>query len=138
LSCSSPLTRRLTSPAQPLWWTAVRPCPKAPTSASTRAKEMTREGRLHNRVSLVTGAARGIGLAAARALAQEGARVMMCDVDADVLEIAADELLKDGLRVQAARADVANRDSMVRAIEATVAAWGQLDVLVSNAAIGDD
>ena len=99
---------------------------------------MTREGRLHNRVSLVTGAARGIGLAAARALAQEGARVMMCDVDADVLQIAADELLKDGLRVQAARADVANRDSMVRAIEATVAAWGQLDVLVSNAAIGDD
>ena len=53
---------------------------------------MTREGRLHNRVSLVTGAARGIGLAAARALAQEGARVMMCDVDADVLQIAADEL----------------------------------------------
>ena len=99
---------------------------------------MTREGRLHNRVSLVTGAARGIGLAAARALAQEGARVMMCDVDSDVLQLAVDELLKDGLRVQAARADVANRDSMVRAIEATVAAWGQLDVLVSNAAIGDD
>ena len=99
---------------------------------------MTREGRLHNRVSLVTGAARGIGLAAAHALAQEGARVMMCDVDADVLQIAADELLKDGLRVQAARADVANRDSMARAVEAAVAAWGQLDVLVSNAAIGDD
>lgn len=97
---------------------------------------MTKDGRLQDRVALVTGAARGIGLAAARALAQEGARVMLCDIDADVLQSAADELLKDGLRVRTARADVSDRDSIAKAVEAA-AGWGRLDVLVSNAAIID-
>jgi NAD(P)-dependent dehydrogenase (short-subunit alcohol dehydrogenase family) len=99
---------------------------------------MAKDGRLHDRVALVTGAARGIGLAAARALAREGARVMICDIDADVLRAAADELLKDGLQAKACAADVADRASLVRVVDAAIAAWGRLDVLVSNAAITDD
>ena len=99
---------------------------------------MADAGRLAQRVALVTGAARGIGLAAAGALAQEGARVMLGDIDTDVLMAAVAELQKDGLQVQAVTVDVADRDSIARAMNAVIAAWGQLDILVSNAAIVDD
>jgi NAD(P)-dependent dehydrogenase (short-subunit alcohol dehydrogenase family) len=95
-------------------------------------------GRLQDRVALVTGAARGIGLAAARALAQEGARVMLCDIDADVLREAADGLQGNGLQVQSITADVSDPASLARAVAAAVSAWGRLDILVSNAAITDD
>ncbi|MEZ5831818.1 MAG: SDR family oxidoreductase [Dongiaceae bacterium] len=98
---------------------------------------MTRPGKLNGRVALVTGAARGIGLAAARALAQEGARVMLCDIDADVLQEATDGLRDEGLQVQSIPADVSDQASIVRAVEAA-AAVGRLDILVSNAAISDE
>jgi NAD(P)-dependent dehydrogenase (short-subunit alcohol dehydrogenase family) len=93
---------------------------------------------LEHRVALVTGAARGIGLAAARALAEEGARVMLCDIDQDPLRTAADELLGGGLQVGATATDVADRDGLAHAVEAAVGKWGRLDILVSNAAITDD
>ncbi len=96
---------------------------------------MAKNGRLHDRVALVTGAARGIGLAAARALALEDARVMICDIDEDVLQAAANELVKEGLQVRATGADVADRASLDRVVGGAIAAWGRLDVLVSNAAI---
>jgi NAD(P)-dependent dehydrogenase (short-subunit alcohol dehydrogenase family) len=95
-------------------------------------------GRLQDRVALVTGAARGIGLAAARVLAEEGARVLMCDRDEDVVQGAADDLGREGLTVQAVKADVSDQASIAHAVAAAVAAWGRLDILVSNAAITDD
>jgi NAD(P)-dependent dehydrogenase (short-subunit alcohol dehydrogenase family) len=99
---------------------------------------MTMGTRLEERVALVTGAARGIGLAAARTLAGEGARVMLCDVDEDVLQEATGDLRKDGLQVQSIAADVSDEASIERAVTATAAAWGRLDILVSNAAISDE
>ena len=95
-------------------------------------------GRLQDRVALVTGAARGIGLAAARVLAEEGARVLMCDLDEDVVLVAANDLLKEELTVKAIKADVSDQASISDAVAATVSAWGRLDILVSNAAITDD
>jgi NAD(P)-dependent dehydrogenase (short-subunit alcohol dehydrogenase family) len=99
---------------------------------------MQKVGRLQDRAALVTGAARGIGLAATRALAQEGARVLMCDLDEDVVLSAADALREEGLTVQALKADVSNQDSIAQAVAAAVTAWGRLDILISNAAITDD
>jgi NAD(P)-dependent dehydrogenase (short-subunit alcohol dehydrogenase family) len=99
---------------------------------------MQKVGRLQDRAALVTGAARGIGLAATRALAQEGARVLMCDLDEDVVLSAADALREEGLTVQALQADVSNQDSIAQAVAAAVTAWNRLDILVSNAAITDD
>jgi NAD(P)-dependent dehydrogenase (short-subunit alcohol dehydrogenase family) len=99
---------------------------------------MTMGTRLEGRAALVTGAARGIGLAAARALAQEGARVMLCDVDQDVLQEATGDLLNEGLHVQSIWADVSDQASIERAVSAAVTAWARLDILVSNAAIGDE
>ena len=95
-------------------------------------------GRLQDRVALVTGAARGIGLAATRALAEEGARVLMCDLDEEVVRRAADDLLKERLTVKATMADVADQTSVAQAVATAVTSWGRLDILVSNAAITDD
>jgi NAD(P)-dependent dehydrogenase (short-subunit alcohol dehydrogenase family) len=95
-------------------------------------------GRLQDRVALVTGAARGIGLAAARVLAEEGVRVLMCDLDEDVAQDAAGDLRKEGLTIQAVKADVSDQASIVHAVETAISAWGRLDILVSNAAITDD
>ena len=95
-------------------------------------------GRLQDRVALVTGAARGIGLAAARALAEDGARVLMCDRDEDIVLAAAGALLNDGLTVKATKTEVSNQASVAQAVAAAVDAWGRLDILVSNAAITDD
>jgi NAD(P)-dependent dehydrogenase (short-subunit alcohol dehydrogenase family) len=94
--------------------------------------------RLKDRVALVTGAARGIGLAAARAFLEEGARVTLCDIDEAPLQAVVADLLRSSLPVQAVPVDVSDRASIVSAVAATIAAWGQLDVLVSNAAITDD
>jgi NAD(P)-dependent dehydrogenase (short-subunit alcohol dehydrogenase family) len=95
-------------------------------------------GRLQDRVALVTGAARGIGLAATRVLAEQGARVLMCDLDEDVVLRAVDDLRKDGLTVQAVKADVSSQASIADAVAAAVSAWDRLDILVSNAAVTDD
>jgi NAD(P)-dependent dehydrogenase (short-subunit alcohol dehydrogenase family) len=99
---------------------------------------MARQGRLEDRVALITGAARGIGLAAARAFLEEGARVTLCDIDEPPLQAAVADLLRSRLPVQAVPADVSDRGSIAAAVAATVAAWGQLDILVANAAITDD
>ena len=95
-------------------------------------------GRLQDRVALVTGAARGIGLAAARVLAEQGARVLMCDRDEDVVLAAANDLLTQGLTIKATKTDVSDQASLADAVAMAVAAWGRLDILVSNAAITDD
>jgi NAD(P)-dependent dehydrogenase (short-subunit alcohol dehydrogenase family) len=95
-------------------------------------------GRLQDRVALVTGAARGIGLAAAQVLAEEGACVLMCDLDEEVVRSVADDLRKDKLTVQAIKTDVSDQASIAQAVAAAVSTWGRLDILVSNAAITDD
>jgi NAD(P)-dependent dehydrogenase (short-subunit alcohol dehydrogenase family) len=95
-------------------------------------------GRLHDGVAVGTGAARGRGLAAGRALAEAGARVMLSDIDEDVLREAAGDLSKEGLQVQAVTADVSNQASVEHAVAVVAKTWGRLDILVSNAAIGDE
>ena len=88
--------------------------------------------RFENRVAIVTGAAQGIGEAYARALAAEGARVVVADRDDRGQEVAKDV---DGLFVQT---DVSSPESAAACAAATVSAYGGLDLLVNNAAIYGD
>lgn len=86
--------------------------------------------RLRDKVALVTGAAQGIGFACARAFAREGARVMLADRDEDTGRKAAETV---GGRF--ARCDVSRKAEVDGAVEAAVAAFGRLDILVANAGI---
>lgn len=90
-------------------------------------------GRLANRVVLVTGASRGIGLAVARACADEGARVVLSARHLDELE-AARATFPDPDRVFVRPSHAGSRDSAVDLTSWTVATCGSLDVLVNNAA----
>ena len=87
--------------------------------------------RLSDRRYLITGAARGIGLAIATRLVAEGARVMLADVLAEGAERAA-ELGKAAAFIHC---DVTSRDQIEAAITATVERWGGLDGLINNAGI---
>ncbi len=90
--------------------------------------------RLSGKVALITGAASGIGLATAELFCREGAAVALADVrDA---EEAAARLRAAGGRAVAVAADVTRSEQVRRAVEATVAAFGRLDVLFANAGIG--
>ncbi|MPY64119.1 SDR family NAD(P)-dependent oxidoreductase [Streptomyces spongiae] len=84
--------------------------------------------------AFITGAARGIGAATARRLGEEGARVLVTDVDLDAAEKTAAELRERGLAAEAYGCDVGDRTSVEAAVAYAVDAFGSLDVLVNSAA----
>jgi NAD(P)-dependent dehydrogenase (short-subunit alcohol dehydrogenase family) len=88
--------------------------------------------RFSGRTALITGAARGIGLACARAFVGEGAQVMIADIDAATGSAAAAEL---GAAARFVPCDVGDAAQVSRLLENTLAWTGRLDVLVNNAAI---
>jgi 3-oxoacyl-[acyl-carrier protein] reductase len=95
-------------------------------------------GLLDGRISLVTGASRGIGRASARALAAEGAHVVLAARDAARLEEVLADVRADGGRGEALSIDVAERASVEKAIAHLLATHGRLDHLVNNAGVTRD
>lgn len=91
-------------------------------------------GRLEDRVAIITGAGRGIGRGVALAMAEEGARVGLIDIDAESVSETARLVEEAGGEAIAIEGDVAQRAACERGIESTVKRFGGLDVLVNNAA----
>lgn len=90
--------------------------------------------RLAGKVALVTGAASGIGAAAARRLARDGAAVLLTDVDAAGEDVAAG-IIAAGGRAGFCRHDVSSPDDWAAAVAAALAQFGRIDILVNNAGI---
>jgi len=92
---------------------------------------------LAGKVAVVTGGASGIGRATARRLAEDGAHVVIFDINLEGAQKVADELsAKHGYRRgMAARCDVTSEEAVAKAIEEVMLAYGGLDILVSNAGI---
>ena len=99
---------------------------------------MTEAKTLAGRVAIVTGGNRGIGLAIARLLAEDGASVVVSGRDAARLEAAVKELESLGASAMAVAADAAKREDADRLVEATRERFGRIDVLVNNAGITRD
>ena len=89
-----------------------------------------------NKVVLITAAASGIGLAAARRFAAEGAALSLCDIDIAGLERHAASLGLPADKLRTARVDVGNPAEIEALVAGTVGAFGGLDVLVNNAGVG--
>jgi 3-oxoacyl-[acyl-carrier protein] reductase len=95
-------------------------------------------GTLEGKCALVTGAARGIGRTIAERLADEGADVALCDLQADWLEDAARSVEQKGRRALRLAADVSNSEGADKTVAAVIAGLGRIDILVNNAGITKD
>jgi len=87
------------------------------------------------RVTIVTGASRGLGRAAAYELARDGYAVALAARSLDACEEAAGEIREQGGEALAVQLDVADRESVRNAVEGVLARWGKIDVLVNNAGV---
>ena len=88
--------------------------------------------RLEGKTALITGAARGIGRTFAEAYLREGAQVIIADIDAERGAETAKEL---GEKAAFVRLDVTDQDSIDQAIASAAETFGQIDILINNAAI---
>lgn len=89
-------------------------------------------------VALVTGAGRGLGREIAFALAQEGAHVVVCDIDAGFARSACDAILAEGNRAEPLALDVTDPQAVNAAVAGLVAAHGRLDILINCAGFSRD
>jgi NAD(P)-dependent dehydrogenase (short-subunit alcohol dehydrogenase family) len=91
--------------------------------------------RLDGKSCVVTGAAFGIGKATARRFAEEGARLVVTDIQEEPLRALVDELRQGGAEAEAVVGDVSEPEDARRMIQAAVDRFGRIDVLVANAGI---
>lgn len=92
-------------------------------------------GRVSGKVAIVTGAAGGMGKADALLLAQEGAKVVVTDIQEDKVNAVVEEIHKNGGEAIGFRHDVTSENEWEHIVEETVKKWGKIDVLVNNAGI---
>ena len=89
--------------------------------------------RLEGKVAIVTGGAQGIGGATARRLAEEGARVLIADIDVAMAEENAERIRAAGNESDVVKVDVSKHSDIRMMVERAVEKWGRLDILFNNA-----
>ena len=87
----------------------------------------------NGQVAIVTGAATGIGRAAALALARAGARVLVVDLQPEPGEITAAQARDYGSEASFVQADISHADQVANYVRKAVDTWGRIDVLMNNA-----
>ena len=90
---------------------------------------------LHEKVAVITGSSRGIGLAIAQRMAQFGAKVVISSRKADACEKAAAEIVAGGGVAFAHAANISEKDALQGLVDRTLQTWGRIDILVCNAAV---
>lgn len=93
------------------------------------------QGRLQDRVAIITGGAKGIGKATALKMAHEGALVIVLDILSEEASRVADELNSLGVKARAMTADVSKKNEVDQMVEQTLKQFGRVDILVNNAGI---
>jgi NAD(P)-dependent dehydrogenase (short-subunit alcohol dehydrogenase family) len=91
---------------------------------------------LAGKTAFVTGAASGIGLGIAGALAQAGVKVMLCDIEEAALAKAIEGLKRSNVDVDGVKADVSLKSELKTAADATIARYNKVHILVNNAGVG--
>lgn len=94
--------------------------------------------RLKDKVAIVTGAGRGIGKGIALKLAQEGAKVVVSDIDIDLANGVADEIVKTGGNAVAVKTNIGSREDIENMFNFVMDKFGTLDIMVNNAGINRD
>jgi 3-oxoacyl-[acyl-carrier protein] reductase len=94
--------------------------------------------RLTGKVSIITGAGQGIGRATALKFAKEGAKVAVCDINAESVEQTVELVESAGGEAIGFRVDVTDKESISRMVDGVMAKWGRIDTLVNNAGIVQD
>ena len=96
---------------------------------------MSGKNRVEGKVAIVTGAASGIGRRTVSLFAEEGARVVVADLDQQGAEAVAEEIRAGGAEALARRVDVSREEDVADMVAAAVAEYGRLDILHNNAAM---
>lgn len=94
--------------------------------------------RLLNKVTLITGAGKGIGAATAKKFAEEGSKIVLVDVNQEDLDHTADEINEMGREVLKVIADVTKRSEVSNLYKKSVDHFGSVDVVINNAGIVQD
>ncbi len=89
--------------------------------------------RMEDQVAIVTGGAQGIGGAASRRLAEEGAKVLIADIDMAAADANVETILTAGNVAESLRTDVGEHDDIKAMVSKAVDLWGRLDILINNA-----
>ena len=88
---------------------------------------------LKDKVAIVTGSARGLGAATARRLAEEGAKVVITDIQQELAQATASTLRSEGFSVHCVIGDITKADDVQRLVSETIATFGGIHILVNNA-----
>ncbi|MDQ0272689.1 3-hydroxybutyrate dehydrogenase [Cytobacillus purgationiresistens] len=88
-----------------------------------------------NKVAIITGSARGIGFEIGKIFAENGAKVVLSDINEKDVKAAADDLSKQGLEVIGLKADVTQEAEIIQLIEGTKQKFGRIDIFINNAGL---